>query len=161
MAYDKKSFLSEYKIPIGIASIIGAAVITASQLIPSGLEHNKYQGKVGEEVITYEVRSLRNIPFADKCELMVSQEKSYSDGQTYLEPIYSVVDDYCNNTVDTFNLQGEGSFNRKQLLYGNKAAALDELLADTKDKFTNPQHDIDKQHRKMMEVVPNKFLNDE
>jgi hypothetical protein len=161
MAYEKKSFLSEYKIPFGITSFIAAAVIAASQLISSGLEHKKYEGKVGEEVITYEVKGLRNIPFADKCELMVSQEKDYSSGGTYLAQKYFIVDDYCNNTVDKFiGTNGSGSFNREQLVYGNKAAALDKLLADIKDKFTNPQHDIDERHRKMMEVVPDKFPGD-
>jgi len=153
------------------ATALTAGAIAYATMVPSGLRHSEYKGHQADGIhMVYQVSDRLDfhrlsskmtyigetgLPLEDICHLVKYKEEPNEENQynVFNEEIV-IQDRFCNNTADeitTLNKNGKfETYTRNELVYGNKAAKYDGILAKVQDKFTNPQHDADAKHQRMM-----------
>ncbi|MBT3836505.1 hypothetical protein HOD05_00755 [Candidatus Woesearchaeota archaeon] len=141
----------ETKVMGGIVGLLAAGAIAYATIIPSELEHKRYEGMLDGKKVTYSVDDFgSDLPLQDTCFLNVY--KVFKDERTERE--FRVKDINCDNTANEVTSFTDGrkeeTYSRDEIVYGKKVGKYDSLLAKVQDKFTNPKHDADAKHQRMM-----------
>ncbi len=141
------------KVIVGLAATaLTAGAIAYATMVPSGLEHKNYEGMIDGQKVKYSVGDWgSDLPLQDVCRLNVYEILTDKRNKR----LFMVTDIGCDNTADSVNIyNGHGQLNenytREEMIYGQKAAKYDGRLKKVQDKFTNPQHDADAKHQRMM-----------